>query len=707
MIEPLPIDQALIRKLTDIILTNISNEHFGVGDLAREAGVSRITIHRKIKSIKNLDASQFIREIRLRRAMELLKQNVGTASDIAFMVGFSSPAYFNKCFHEFFGYPPGRIKKEALRNFEVITPARVTETNELKRHSWRALILPLLVILLLAGLFLGYIIIFNNSHASAGSPVNSIEKSVAVLPFRNLSDTLANQYFVDGLMEDVLANLSKIHDLRVISRTSTEQFRKHNRSASEVAKKLNVNYIVEGSGQRYGNTFNLRVYLIDAIKDRQIWSDSYEQEIQETKDIFKIQSRIAQAIASELEAKITEEEKQIIEKTPTASLASYDLYMRANEYKINFQKTRNLNDYTKAVSLYEAALEIDSSFAKAYTGLAGVYYDRYSWEEYFKEGYMDTCLVLVNKALEIDNQLDEAYYFKGFYYFTCGNIGDALDAFDKTLTLNPSYSAAYERKGFIFTWILHDYVKGIDNHIKALNLLRGTERSPLLWELGQEYGNIGFIEKAKSSYREAFALDSNEGAYLDSFAWIEFSLENFEESFKLFNKANELDSTLVIDQILYCIPPGHEKEAYREAKKIIRLDKRVGSGFLNNSHRVGYALWQEGKFEEAKYYFNQQIKYCEESIKLNREYALRNYASYDLAATYAFLGNKIKAYHYLDEFDKHKSCQLIWVCIAKHDPLFDSIRNEERFQQILENMESKYLAEHERVKKWLEEQGMM
>jgi tetratricopeptide (TPR) repeat protein len=123
-------------------------------------------------------------------------------------------------------------------------------------------------------------------------------------------------------------------------------------------------------------------------------------------------------------------------------------------------------------------------------------------------------------------------------------------------------------------------------------------------------------------------------------------------------------------------------------------------------YRIGYALWKVGKYNEAEYYFNEQIKYGTESIKLNRDIASRKAAQYDLAATYAFLGDEKKAYQYLDELNKKPTFPLWWVIFTKHDFLFDSIRNEERFQKILQNMEAKYQAEHERVRKWLEEQGM-
>lgn len=106
-------DQSLINKLTDIVLANISREDFDVEELAREAGMSRSSIHRKLKEVINQNASQFIREIRLKKSMEMLQQGLGTASVIAYKVGFGSPAYFTKCFHEYYGYPPGEVKKES------------------------------------------------------------------------------------------------------------------------------------------------------------------------------------------------------------------------------------------------------------------------------------------------------------------------------------------------------------------------------------------------------------------------------------------------------------------------------------------------------------------------------------------------------------------------------------------------------------------
>ncbi len=239
-----------------------------------------------------------------------------------------------------------------------------------------------------------------------------LEKSIAVLPFRNDSPDTTNTYFINGLMEEVLNNLMKISDFRILSRTSTEQYQGTNRpTITEIARKLGVNYIIEGSGQKYANKFRLRIQLIKAKgKESHLWANSYEQELRETSDFFAIQSQIAKAITQELKTTITPEEKKLIEKVPTGNMAAYDLYLRANEYEKEYWKTLDSTSYHKAATLYKTIIELDSTFAKAYTGLARANYNRYYKETYLKENFLDSCLILATKALSLDNNLDEAYF---------------------------------------------------------------------------------------------------------------------------------------------------------------------------------------------------------------------------------------------------------------------------------------------------------
>jgi tetratricopeptide (TPR) repeat protein len=171
-------------------------------------------------------------------------------------------------------------------------------------------------------------------------------------------------------------------------------------------------------------------------------------------------------------------------------------------------------------------------------------------------------------------------------------------------------------------------------------------------------------------------------------------------------EARKIDSTDLWADYLYTFA-GKHLEAYVNYTKLIERRKESGVLSLDISHRIGYAFWKMGKYKEAENYFNQQIRYGTEMIKLGRQSSSRMAAQYDLAGVYAFRGEKEIAYRYLDEVNKKKIFPLWWVTMFKHDPLFDSIREEERFQAILRDVEAKYQAEHERVRKWLEEQGML
>jgi TolB-like protein len=566
-----------------------------------------------------------------------------------------------------------------------------TKPNKLKQKYLSGMIVISILFIL------GYLL-FANLH----KPSKSSEESIAVLPFKLLSDESDKQYLADGMMEAILLNLQKFKDLRVLSRTSVEQYRTTLKSANEIGKELEVTYLLEGSFLKEGDNARLIVKLIKAKEGNGTWGNEYKRN---WKDIFSVQSDIAQAIAGELHTVITPEVKKRIESIPTTNFTAYDLYLKANDYHKVYTKVQDLNSYQKAVFFYKAALELDSAFARAYTGLGIIYFERYSWKSFYEENFLDSCKILADKALSFDDQLEEAFYTRGLYYEERGNINDAFENFDKALTINANYYLAYSAKGRIYTSILSDYIRGIDNYKKALNLIRGDERQLLLEETGWAFLDIGFNEIAKTYFEEKLTLDGNKASYFNNTKGIEFVLENFEKALELDKQANEIDSTSLGELHIYIIPPGHLKEAYEYSKKILRYIKKTGTLNLQQSHRIGYVLWQMGRKAEADSCFKQQIKYCEESIKLNRSVQQWKYsAQYDLAATYAFLGDKDKAYKYLDEVNQRDFFPLWWLKLAKNDPLFVSISSENRFQKIIQNMEAKNNREHERVRVWLENQ---
>ena len=531
-----------------------------------------------------------------------------------------------------------------------------------------------------------------------------LEKSIAVLPFRNESSDKENAYFINGTMEAILDNLCKIKDLRVPGRTSLEQYRDVAKPVPVIAEEMQVSYVLEGSGQKMGNRILLTVQLLDGKNDRHIWSKQYDRIIEHVEDLIDIQSEIARLIAGEIEATITPDEEDLINRLPTTSLAAYQLYLEANEFRKNYSETRDLASYQIAVSLYNLSLETDSTFAQAYIGLAWTYTDRYFWPEFFTENFLDSCLVMADMALSIDDRLEDAYYLKGYYYDQNGDLEKAILNYDRAIEINPNYYSAYVRRGFLLSNILADNVKGLEDYHKALSLVSGEDRPSLLQTVGGRYAGLGFADRAKKYYRDALDLNGNQVEYTKLLAWLEFGLKNYDEALRLMQEALQLDSTTLVNLhfYIYVSDPDYQ-EAFKQAQKWFARSERTGIPNYFQSHRIGFIYYHLGRFEEAQSFFDQQISYSENSIRMSRFYARAKEAQYDLAATLAFLGMKEEAYARMDELNTLDFFALNMISFVEGDPLFATIKNEDRFKKIVQEMEAKNRAEHERVRRWLEE----
>ena len=545
------------------------------------------------------------------------------------------------------------------------------------------------------------------------SDFSKLEKSIAVLPFINDSPSDSNQYFINGLMEEILNNLQKIGAFsKVPSRTSTEQYRGITKPPiPKIAKDLDVNFIVEGSGQKYGNFYRIRVQLIEGKTDKHLWVNSYEREIRETKDIYGIQSQIAQSIAAELKTVITPEEKQLIEKTPTNSLTAHDFYKRGREehLRYHFDREKNNNLLENAKDHYLKALEYDSTFAQAYTGLAWVYWDKHYWKTLFTENFLDSVLILANKALTFDNQLSEAYLFRGEYYSQIRKSEEAIKEFDKAIQLNPNDWRAYFWKGVLYKD--YDFVKSIENYQKAILLNRDSQLPDLLRYIAYVYDQVGFRDKAEYSNNEAIKLDGDSLGFYEVLSWSEETHGNFAKALYLYKRIYALDTTNI--QVLWNIGNVYVfLEKYDEAlewfKKFIRHSEYFGYVTVIGYNRIGLAYWKKGYKEEAMNYFNKFVNNLTMVNELGRAVQSSFENEYDIAAMYAFLGEKKeKVYEKLRLASNSPIWSLYTVMYFNNDPLINSYRDDPVFQQFVRDVEAKYQAEHERVRKWLEEQGML
>jgi TolB-like protein len=584
-------------------------------------------------------------------------------------------------------------------------PADKLKTDEIPATSNRWKIASYISFVVIVGLIVLNII----PRAQETNERSVPEKSIAVRPFWNESTDQENEFFVNGMTEDIRINLARIADLRVLSRGSVEKYRDTDYSTMDLARDLQVSYVLEGTAQRIGNQIKIHVQLIHAETDNHIWETSYREEIADVKQVFDIQNQIAQLVAAEIEAIITPKEKEHIDKIPTTNLTAYDFYQRGKDEHLKYQLDNyNREALKRAKDLYQDALKYDSTYAQAYTGLAQVYREKHYWETFLTENFLDSMLILADIALSFDDQLAEAYVIRGDYYEVNYEKEQAINEYDKAIKLNPNYWRAYWQKGGLHYY--DDLVKTIDNFQKAASLQRGPFLPEIYRMIGRTYAMAGFKETSIYYGKEALKLDDESALYYSFLAEIEDCNGNFDKAVEFGEKSYAIDSTDI--WVIYLLGLDHMylgqfEESLEYLKKEDKILKTLDRLHPNATFRTGYAYWVNGFKEEAEYYFNTGLELHIEIIELGRHYNQDFHTFYILAAMYAFLGDKDKAYENLRLVNQRQRMPLWMIKDIKNDPLFNSIRDEPEFQQIVRDIEDKYQAEHERVRQWLQENDML
>jgi len=563
-----------VKRLTDIVEANMADENFGVEDLVREMGLSHINLHRKLKTISNQTISQFIREIRLKKAKQLLLNEDLTVSEIAYRVGFGSPTYFNNCFHEYYGYPPGEVKKRSLsieakpdnKNLIPLDFAKKEPTSPCT-SSIRQLKFSRKSIILLT---IAFLIIFSLTYflyvafIKEANPVHRLKdsnKSIAVLPFKNLSANPENQYFADGVMEDILNNICHIKELRVISRASVEKFRESTKDAQEIAEKLHVHFILEGSVQRDKDKVKVVVQLIDASHDQQIWFEKFENQLL---NIFVIQSNIAQKVAHELGVVLSLKETERIEKISTRNPEAYDRYLMGRFY----WNKRTSEGLKKSITHFKEAIALDPEYAIGYVGLADAYYIQTYWRWIDREAGFAEAKKFVLQALKLDPNLPEAHATLGI--LLCWDEWKWEEARKEILIaieLNPSYAIAHQ-----YYSELLDILGQTEEALKEINIALALDpySRAMLSNKSVYYYNQGKLEESLSVLRNLEEVDPNyQLAYLRSFIIFLRKGENLKavEAFQKFLAVDSL-SVSQADSV---------KEIYNKSKISGMLIWQIGS----------------------------------------------------------------------------------------------------------------------------------
>jgi len=533
-----------------------------------------------------------------------------------------------------------------------------------------------IVLLLLAiMLLLGYPFIETKMGKAA-----TINRSLAILPFDDMSPSKDQQYFSDGVMDEVLTRLSKISDLRLISRTTMENYRETNKAVTRIADELNVGYVLEGSVQKIEGKVRVIVQLIDGVDDSHVWSESY---LRDMEDIFQIQTEIAQTIARELNIQLGSFQQNQLSSKPTNNLSAYDYYLRAVAINTNDEEQTNL-----AISLYKQAISLDPEFALAIVRLAGIQRNKRNYG-FSREVWYDSSMLLIEQAIKLEPELVEAYYERAELSIADDNWDFAEEDLTRVIQLDPNNVNSLNRLGNRKI-NQGDFKEGIKLVLEAWSrqTIDDLEDFNSLNSIALRYYRIGKIDSAFRIIDESLKINPDQAGLLQGLAGAAISLGDFELSNYYYNKRLALNSEDYfslgeIARNLSWMGEFEESIEFFEKSSQIIKDFEQTDMVQALSHRMGYALVEIGDSVKGWEIIN---KVYDESLARVEKGELHNFSGefYDLGAISAYKGEIDDAIYWIK-----RSYNEGWYSVEflKYDPMLESIRNLPEVTSIIETEE--------------------
>ena len=695
-----------LKKLIDIIDANLHNENFGVSELAEELGLSRVTLHRKVKSVVRKSVSKLIRETRLKRAFQLLQQRNGNVSEIAFMVGFGSVAYFTRCFHTHYGFTPGEVLKR-MHPVKRHLQKESEKTFLSKLKSKLIYIIPLVILL-------SVIIILVLQYKRT----NPIEKSIAVLPPKDISSEGSECILLEGFREEVQSKLYVIGELQVASGTTIDTYRNSQKKLRNIAKEVGVNYVVEISGQTINKKSTIWVNLIEAEKDRQIWTSSFHIESPD-ENIDEFIQETAFNVAKELKAKLSPEDKKNIRKQSTDDPLAYWYYQLGLKCLGNYETDHNPKDYLRAKKNFENAIRLDSTYADAYAKLGRIYIYELSRSviskplSYFSfENYLDSGFIMLEKAIKFNvRNIDEVLYRKAQYYQFYGNHNEAIKQI-KRLWKEKQKNVNYYLQLGDFYYYKNDFYNALENLFTYIEIkpddvsISEFALNQIIWS----FINTGFTGYAKE-YANKLYPEIDDSLKLKTLSsYIDYFTGNFEEAENGFQELFQNDSAnypLLGRLFRTKIYLGKLQEAAQlEPLHLHHAMKYFGERLPD--HYQGYLYTYLGQNEKAGWEYQTLAKYMKEEMDISKNpYHQNKFGYFVLAEIYSMTGKTEKAIESIRIYAAGKqlhNCNI--VVDLKMSPLLDNIRNEPEFKKIQNEIETKYRSQRERIKKMLISYGL-
>jgi len=361
------------------------------------------------------------------------------------------------------------------------------------------------------------------------------DRSIAVLPFDNRSNREEDQFFTDGIHDDLLTTIAKISSMKVISRTSVMEYRDTIKKIPQIAQELGVANILEGGIQRSGNQVRINVQLIEAATDAHLWAETYDRELT-AENLFAVQSEITKKIADALQAELSTDEQRHIEARPTDNLQAYEAYMRGRQ----LMATRNTAKLKRATEEFSKATEIDPMFALAWVGVADSHSLLLGRRDVRDEDLLPIIEDAVKNALAIDNGLGEAYASLGLMHATQGRNDEAETAYQKAIELSPSYASAYQ-------WYSRHVGTDPLRILESIDLIQKAaildpSSTIISLTLGGVYRNKGLYTLAERQYRKVIELDPDFAAAYHYLSYLYlYDMGQFDKALAVLNKAIALN----------------------------------------------------------------------------------------------------------------------------------------------------------------------
>jgi TolB-like protein/tetratricopeptide (TPR) repeat protein len=516
------------------------------------------------------------------------------------------------------------LTPEGLKRTEDADAAPTTAVRR-KSHGW-------VFVVIIGALFsVGLFFLGRYGFRSAGSSTSDVpSKSIAVLPFDNLSRDPDNAFFAEGVQDEILTRLAKVADLKVISRTSTQKFKSAPDNLPQIAKQLGVMHILEGSVQKSNDKVRVNVQLINAMTDAHLWAEIYDRKLT---DIFTVESDIAKTIADTLQAKLTGDEKQMMAMQPTTDTVAYDLYHKGR----SLWEKRSGDNIPKAIAFYEQAIEHDPNYAPAYAGLANAYALLPFYTGTPRNASLEKAKETALKALSLESRLAEAHAALGKVDYFQLDVAGAIQEYQRAIELRPNYATAHQ-------WYGNDALISFGRFDEAIaEGKRAVELDPLSPVINADLGITMYLAR------------------------------RYDDSLKQLKKALAIDPTFFYTHYSIGIVlqlKGDLKGAIAEYEKA----KQLSSNDSFVIALLGSAKGLAGDKEAAE----QTLKELGQ-IKLSQEVD-----EYSRALVYLGLGNKEEALNALERtYAARDGSSLCWI---KVDPLLDPLHGDPRFEALVQKV---------------------